>query len=341
MGAASGRADGATAATAQNQQPAGARGLSARAKRLKTREARTAAIFSKKASSVPARADAARASLAARPPRGILKQRRRDRAAPQTGKSWLASLLPGRLGGGGERISFNRRVEVAEYTRCVNRDTIPGDGSYVTMGLGRLHRRTSMALAPGTPPLGKLPVEEAAWLTSAERVRALRKCMGDKRFFGAWVHVRRSTIRTCNGRLESRADRTDQAPMPCTLEEAQMRAQCLASEVAVAAAECKSIRLGTKPSGLLSKLATLPVDPSAGRAITLPSSKRQRGAGRRRQAVDVQAGGGTCRAAGGGAQNSSKLDTCKPQFSPVPPEAGPPGVDDLLAWCTLRLPTTG
>lgn len=334
MGSASGKAVDATAKTAQHRSRAGARGRSARDKRHKRRAARP-----KEASNSSARADAARASLGACQPRGILK-RCRDKDAPQAKKSWFASLIPERLGGGKGKISFVRRVEVAEYTRCLNQETVPGDGTLVTMGLGRLHRRTSAALAPGTPAPDKPPVEESAWLTSAERVKVLRKSMGDKHFFGAWVHARRSTMRISAERLRSRADGADQAPMPGSLDEARIRAQCLAFEAAVAAAELNSAGHATKlrsstykldgrPGTSMSKLAGSPANRSAVRTIMLPCSKRRRSAHKRRRSMGVQAGDN--------AQTSGKLAACKPQFPTVPPGTGP-RVDDLTAWCTFRLP---
>lgn len=249
-----------------------------------------------------------RDSMVAKPPKSILRTQRRDKAAPRPSKSWLASLLPSSFGG--DRISFRRRVEVAEYARCLSRDTVPGDGTIVTMGLGRLLRRTSAALAR-VPPPGKAPLEESAWLPGAERVRLLRRSMGDKRFFGAWVHSRRTTIRVLAERSQSRKNIFDQVPMASSQYEAKMRADILATEAAFVAAEHNV--------GRWDNTYTSPLKRSSGCDTRCPSSARLRSAHKRRRTSDRQ-----CRA----------WSAYKPGLGQITPVTDTSSVDELLQIAT-------
>jgi len=129
-----------------------------------------------------------------------------------------------------KRISFSPVVKVTEFTRCLDGGgTIPGDGSKVTLGLGKPHRQLTVPLAPGQGK-GSTPIEERAWLPTYQRVRLLRAAMGDAKYFNTWQRHRRDWHYICKSRQESNADRQDQLLMPTSYAEACKRAKALARE---------------------------------------------------------------------------------------------------------------
>lgn len=319
MGAASGKGDGApvgtlagalTSTVAAEMTPGGccSGAKHSKARRAAARSARRSSERSKKSASTVV-------SAASITPRGILK---RGTACGRRGKAraFLEAVLP-RFLGGGAKISFDNSVDVAEFTRRLNRDTMPGDGTTVTMGLGRLYRRTSTALGPGSPPPNKAPVEERAWLTSAQRVQVLRKDMGDKRFFGAWASCRRETLRLKAARCKSRAEKTDFRAMPTSFKEARARADRLAAEVVAHAEEAA---LSKAPVNRKRPFEATPVRKTAKTDFTrsLPASTTRLLQKRRRCSERTPQTAPTVGAAAS---------------PPSAPDADIPGVAELAAWC--------
>lgn len=122
-----------------------------------------------------------------------------------------------------QRVVFRNTIVVTEFARLLDGGgTIPGDGTNVTLGLGRPLRSTFAPL--GVQPFRKRPIEESAWVPNRERVRLLRKSMGDARYFGAWAKRRWEVARIRRSRHESTCDPKDRILMPSSLREAQERA---------------------------------------------------------------------------------------------------------------------
>jgi len=129
-----------------------------------------------------------------------------------------------------KHISFSPVVSVTEFTRCLDGGgTIPGDGSKVTLGLGKPHRRLTVPLAP-CQDNGAVPIEERAWLPTPQRVRLLRAAMGDAKYFHSWRRHRRDWHHICKSRQQSNADAQDQLLMPTSYTEACKRARALSRE---------------------------------------------------------------------------------------------------------------
>mmetsp|Transcript_61020 Transcript_61020/g.145398 ORF Transcript_61020/g.145398 Transcript_61020/m.145398 type:complete len:319 (-) Transcript_61020:22-978(-) len=129
-----------------------------------------------------------------------------------------------------KRITFAGAVSVTEFARRLDGGgTIPGDGSKVTLGLGKPLKRTTVTL-PGDRHKGGKPIEERAWLPTEQRIRLLRAAMGDARYFKAWVQHRKDWHQICNSRREENTHFQDRAYMPSSLAEAKQRAKALAKE---------------------------------------------------------------------------------------------------------------
>jgi len=107
---------------------------------------------------------------------------------------------------------------------------VPGDGSSVTLGLGRLVAKSSAPLLHDRPP-SQRPIEERSWVPSGMRVHMLRKAMGDKVFFGLWAKRRWEVARIKRSRKRCNHDGADCCLMPESLEEAEGRAAALREEV--------------------------------------------------------------------------------------------------------------
>jgi len=133
-------------------------------------------------------------------------------------------------------VVFRGTVSVTEFARLLDGGgTVPGDGTRVTLGLGSPVRRRT---APLAAPRGfrRRPIEETAYVPCRERVRMLRKSMGDAGFFGAWARQRWEVARVLRSRRESAGDEKDHSMMPSSLEEARERAlQLKAAAVAMVA----------------------------------------------------------------------------------------------------------
>jgi len=128
------------------------------------------------------------------------------------------------------QVKFHTDVHAVEFSRHLDGgDTIPGDGTIVTLGLGKKVGVSTVPLA-SQPPKRRAPVEERAWLTSSKRAQVLRKSMGDKSFFGAWQHHKSMTRKIIRERAETQRSPGDVSYMPASLVEARVRAARFAAE---------------------------------------------------------------------------------------------------------------
>jgi len=184
------------------------------------------------------------------PKRGALKHRlpakptRAVRTIEQvTGFRMLRALLCKRrvaakrlciLGGGRHSVTFQLKIRVTEFKRVLDGGgTVPGDGTHITLGLGRPLRVQTAPLAPSRladqPP--PLPIEESVWVPPKQRERLLRQAMGDGRYFRAWSRRRKEVRRIKASRRRSNSTADDQEFMPISFQQASMRAEALAHEV--------------------------------------------------------------------------------------------------------------
>lgn len=128
-------------------------------------------------------------------------------------------------------VSFKSTVSVREYRRLLDGGgTVPGDGSSVTLGLGRLVAKSSAPLLHDRPS-NKRPIEERSWVPSGKRVHMLRKAMGDNVFFGMWARRRWEVARIKRSRKRCNSDDRDSVLMPESVGEAEDRAAALHEEV--------------------------------------------------------------------------------------------------------------
>jgi len=136
------------------------------------------------------------------------------------------------------RVDFKADVRVAEFTRTLGGGcTLPGDGTLVTLGLGKFVRASMGRLAPPARLfVARKPIEETAWVPSPLRVTILRRAMGDVRFFREWAWQRGEAIRIRRCREESKANPKDFEFMPSSLAEARDRAERLADHCKLAEA---------------------------------------------------------------------------------------------------------
>jgi len=138
------------------------------------------------------------------------------------------------LGGGMHRVTFQPKIRVTEFKRVLDGGgTIPGDGTHLTLGLGRALRTQTAPLAP--PRLSSQPrpppIEETAWVSPKQRERLLRRAMGDGPYFRVWSRRRREVLRIKASRRQSNSTSEDEELMPTSVEQASMRAEALAREV--------------------------------------------------------------------------------------------------------------
>lgn len=139
----------------------------------------------------------------------------------------------------GPHITFKPSVKTVEYSRRLDGgDTVPGDDTIVCLGLGEVVARREVPLAK--PPPKRPPIEDRAWVQEAERIKLLRKAMGDKRFFVQWQQHRRSTRKIRSERKVSKANPVDFEYMPVSMEEAKDRAARNARESKHTRGEMKS-----------------------------------------------------------------------------------------------------
>jgi len=133
----------------------------------------------------------------------------------------------------GRRVTFKGAVRVQEYARRLDGGgTVPGDGSKLTMGLGRLVRATWAPLQPAAARgVARPPVEETAWVPSNERVKLLRQAMGEVAFLQAWLRHRREVVQIRRSRALAKKDPEEQHFMPSSLAEAQTKAKALHLEL--------------------------------------------------------------------------------------------------------------
>jgi hypothetical protein len=140
-------------------------------------------------------------------------------------------------------------VKLIEFSSRLDGDTVPGDSTVACLGLGKILAIREVPYAQ--QPLKRPRVEERAYVEERERVKLLRKAMGDKRFFVAWQHHRLATRKIMRERIDTNKDFVDRECMPESLREAQERA-------AKNALECKSTKmdkcLDMSPERLMRKI---------------------------------------------------------------------------------------
>jgi hypothetical protein len=129
-------------------------------------------------------------------------------------------------------VKFKEVVNVTEFSRRLGGDVVPGDGTIVTMSLGKPVARTTIPLAAEPSP-GRPSIEERAWVPCHERVKLLKKAMGAKRYFASWHRHRYLIQQIRASRKRTNADKVDFQYMPTSLREAQERAKKISSEVKV------------------------------------------------------------------------------------------------------------
>jgi len=132
-------------------------------------------------------------------------------------------------------VTFQLKIRVTEFKRVLDGGgTVPGDGTHITLGLGRPLSAQTAPLAPprlaGQPPPPP-PIEESAWVPPKQRERLLRQAMGDGRYFRAWSRCQKEVRRIKAARQQSNSTAEDQELMPISLQQASMRAEALAHEV--------------------------------------------------------------------------------------------------------------
>lgn len=129
-----------------------------------------------------------------------------------------------------QRVKFCKNVRVEEYARVLDGGcTVPGDGSKVSLGLGKKIRSSTARLASAPPP-GQQPVEERTWVPEQDRVRMLIKSQGLQEYLKTWLRHRREVIQATRLRQEAKEDPVDKVFMPGP-GEAHERALELSAEV--------------------------------------------------------------------------------------------------------------
>lgn len=158
---------------------------------------------------------------------GILKKREQPRARPASAKrGWFCERRsrPQTL------VTFTPSVRVTEFSRELDGGgTVPFDGTLLSLGLGKALRVKASPLAQSSPY--EKPIEERAWVPLRQRIRLLRKAMGDARYFRSWVRCRREVTRIKKSRACSNNNNDDRELMPTSFEEARSRALALSHEV--------------------------------------------------------------------------------------------------------------
>jgi len=167
----------------------------------------------------------------AKRPKGILKRKKTLReAATRDGVGWglLTWLIRAR-----RRVTFRRTANLLEFSRTLDGGgTIPGDGTVLTLGLGKLLRTRRAPLLNRKSSDLRRPIEERAWVSPARRAKLLRASMGDSRFFAAWVRgYRREAVQIRASRKECNSHDKDRLLMPVSFEDARERALELSKEV--------------------------------------------------------------------------------------------------------------
>lgn len=133
-------------------------------------------------------------------------------------------------------MKFHHRLVVYEYTRQLcGGQGVPGDGSLVSLGLGKQARQITAALPEDKPKKG--PVEETAWVPSNDRVTLLKASMGAAAYIKAISRHTHDIAAIHERRQSTNSDEKDRALMPRSMDDARQRAikvQCEVDEVRVA-----------------------------------------------------------------------------------------------------------
>lgn len=123
-------------------------------------------------------------------------------------------------------------VRVQEFARELDGGgTIPGDGTKVSLGLGRPTRATSQSLGGPYGSTDARAIEERTWVPSEQRMRMLRSAMGDAGFGRALLQHLEEYDSIQRSRAQCEEDGEDQLPMPTSMREAHARAADLSKEM--------------------------------------------------------------------------------------------------------------
>lgn len=123
-------------------------------------------------------------------------------------------------------------VRVTEYSRVLGGGCgVPADGTIVSLGLGKPLRRALERLA-GDRDAGRAPIEETRWMPEVQRMKVLRKAMGEAGFYRALRPFRHETRRLLAAREVSKRDEKDKLFMPESFAEARSRARLVQEEAA-------------------------------------------------------------------------------------------------------------
>jgi len=165
------------------------------------------------------------ASASGQIPKGVLRRKCKN-ARPKLMTRSSTRKLTG-------RVSFAETVNVCGYARWLaGGGGVPGDGTWITLGLGRLMQTLQEPLKSERGGTGKLD-EDVPWMASARRARVLRAAMGDTTYKREWVAQRKEMRQLSRLRQESNLVADDFEPMPSSAEEARARAIAVSKEVAL------------------------------------------------------------------------------------------------------------
>lgn len=176
--------------------------------------------------------------------KGILKPRSAV-APPRRGAGTCDRRRPARVGARG--VSWLGTVRITEFSRALDGGCgVPADGSIISLGLGKPLRQVLERLA-GDRQAGKAAIEETRWVPEPQRVKLLRKAMGEARFYRALRPYRHETRRLLAAREVSKRDEKDKQLMPESFVEALSRAQLVQEEAAESLKDSRDARIRACP----------------------------------------------------------------------------------------------
>lgn len=145
---------------------------------------------------------------------------------------WWRRWIPFFSGSRG-RVAFSKEVTVASFSRRLGGGAgLPCDGTVVSLGLGHFVGTSTEKLKPPAFGRNRRFVEDSIYVPGGERIKRLRKSMGDAAFYRSWVDERREAKLILRSRKASNVeDAQEKSFMPTSLADAYTRAQCLAAEV--------------------------------------------------------------------------------------------------------------
>lgn len=194
-----------------------------------------------------------------------------------------------------ERITFCASAEVAEFSKAISLDSVPGDGTHLAVGLGSL---TWKGRAPLITKRPTKPVEESVYLPIEERERMMMIALGPGQYHQTVTHHLEETAQLIQRRQKAVEDpREPPQLMPTSYEQACDRAQKVAEAVRTAAVDLQlspkiakaRLTLARPPSPCFSSRNREAVDAMTKLPAVAPSTtKHQRKVHRRKRTVDAQ-----------------------------------------------------